>query len=164
MRKFAHNRKISDGRDGARILWFLDDREAARKADPHIIVLDIDQNEERAVWEKLQGQILALWIESHPGTRPSAWWRYGDGVHVPELRRVLSGAGRPACIEHGFGIPHCWEGFSADNPPTFESESMYLKRHGLLTPAEQVRRDFSPVTVSNEDDLTFHYGRFEVCL
>jgi hypothetical protein len=36
---------------------------------------------------------------------------------------------------HDYGIP-AWFG-DPDNPPVFESQHAYLKRHGLLLPAER---------------------------
>ena len=57
-----------------------------------------------------------------------------------ELRRKLRGDGQPLhevlayAPTHHYGIP-AWFG-DPDNPPVFESQHVYLKRHGLLLPAE----------------------------
>jgi len=88
-----------------------------------------------------------------PGCRPWAWWLYDaprlpegtfpgtcwDGL-FPEPRLHLGG---PGCPLHealsyypvqNFGI---WNWFGdPDNPPTFETQFEYLKRHGLLLPDE----------------------------
>jgi hypothetical protein len=164
MKRFLHGKKVSRGREKALTLWFSDRREDAKKSDHSVILLDIFRESEREAWAKVREEVLRDWIASNPGTRPSAFWRYDSpqsSDRVPEQRRVLSGAGHPACAESGFGLPLCWLGFSAENPPVFESESMYLKRHKLLSPDEETRCDFSPLTVSNERDLTYYYGRFE---
>jgi hypothetical protein len=165
MKRFLHGKKVSKGREKALNLWFLDERERAKQLDPAGgWWFFCYRGGEQKAWGELREGILAEWIAARPGTRPSAWWRYdspqsSDGA--PQQRRVLSGAGHPACAESGFGLPLCWIGFSAENPPVFESESMYLKRHKLLSPGEESHCDFSPLTLSNERDLTYYYGRFE---
>ena len=42
-----------------------------------------------------------------------------------------------------FGIAASWVAIDPDDPPRFESEAAYLRRHGLLEPGEarRVRRD-----------------------
>jgi hypothetical protein len=43
------------------------------------------------------------------------------------------------------GIPQCWAGFIASDPPVFESEPTYIRRHRLWLPGEERRvreRDF----------------------
>lgn len=109
------------------------------------------------LWREHRAAILARWIQTKPGTRPSCWWkfdaprlapallgRWAATVYAPRLiktRRLLRGSGKPLhealliVPEHDFGIPR-WLG-DPDNPPLFESQHAYLKRHGLQHPAER---------------------------
>jgi hypothetical protein len=111
----------------------------------------------RLLWEDHRAGILADWIKLKPGTRPAMWWRYdaprldpekhgrwSRTVLAPRLietRRKLCGEGMPLhealnfAPAHHYGIP-AWFG-DPDNPPAFESQRVYLKRHGLLLPAER---------------------------
>jgi hypothetical protein len=108
-------------------------------------------------WEEHRKVIIADWIKSKPGTRPSMWWRYDAPRLAPEalgrwsrtvlapqlieLRRKLRGEGNPLhevlnyTPSQHYGIP-AWCG-NPDDPPVFESQRTYLKRHGLLLPAER---------------------------
>ncbi len=81
----------------------------------------------RAAWGELREDILVGWVEKHPGTRPSAWWRYDaprqpagrfpgwryDGK-LPEPRERCGGVGTPAhevladAPRCSFGIPDSW--------------------------------------------------------
>ncbi|GAB2582498.1 hypothetical protein GCM10027066_24880 [Dyella jejuensis] len=101
--------------------------------------------------------VAADWIKTKPGTRPAMWWRYdaprldpaqlgrwSRTVLAPRLietRRKLSGEGMPLhealnyAPSHHYGIP-AWFG-DPDNPPAFESQRAYLKRHSLPLPAER---------------------------
>lgn len=111
--------------------------------------LAIDNNCDRVMrplWEEHGAAILAEWIEAHPGTRPSYWWRYeaprsGESI---EPRRHLFGEGVPlhevlnVGPAYTCGIPD-WCG-DPDNPPIFESQHAYLKRHGLLVKGERKPR------------------------
>lgn len=111
----------------------------------------------RLLWEDHRAGILADWITTKPGTRPSCWWRFdaprldpkkhgrwSRTVLAPRLietRRKLCGDGKPLhevlayAPAHHYGIP-AWCG-DPDNPPEFETQRAYLKRHGLLLPAER---------------------------
>jgi hypothetical protein len=111
----------------------------------------------RLLWEDYRAGILADWIKTRPGTRPAMWWRYdaprldpsqlgrwSRTVVAPRLietRRKLRGDGKPLhealnyAPSHDYGIP-AWFG-DPDNPPVFESQHAYLRRHGLLLPAER---------------------------
>lgn len=106
-------------------------------------------------WEAARGEVLAGWAKNYPGTRPSAWWRleaprqpigiapdcYWDGK-LPIPRKFVSGAGCPVwrvmnvSVGYHLGLPTGWAGFDANDPPTFESQAAYLKRHELLRPGE----------------------------
>jgi hypothetical protein len=115
-------------------------------------VIDVcqpDSPELRAAWEA--SGIMRHW--DIPSRRPYCWWlfdaprlpmgtfpgRYIDGK-FPEPRLHLGGPGCPRHealnyypVQH-FGI---WDWFGDPaNPPTFETQFDYLKRHGLLLPGE----------------------------
>lgn len=164
-RPFTHGTKHQVEHVDARLLYFSDRRTEAQALDYEIVELVLDENAEKAAWEKVRDAVLSKWIELHPGTRPSAWWRHdcprsADGFLA--MRRHLSGAGHPACEGGGFGIVTCWSGFRADRPPVFEAESDFLKRHHLLAPGEEARCDFSPITIADEREFTYRYSRYEI--
>lgn len=125
----------------------------------------------KKLWREVESDVLDYFIEKYPGHRPRVWWWYSapripagswerttgsylDGK-VAEPRLQVSGAGGPPW-EMGFnylpwfeyGIPTSWVCLDPADPPRFESEAAYLRRHGLLLPSE-VRRlkpsDFEPV-------------------
>jgi hypothetical protein len=72
----------------------------------------------RDLWDLLGRQVLSIWVQERPGTRPPMWWRF----EAPEIAR------EPwmPIADSGGGAPHV----PAD-------QLSYLRRHGLLTPAEQ---------------------------
>jgi hypothetical protein len=99
------------------------------------------------------------WIKESPGTRPSVWWT----VESPEPRRRLGGTGQPGSRHMYHGVPASWSWplpaeyvgkfiggpppCDPNDPPTFESQATYLRRHGLLFPGERDRltaEDFEP--------------------
>jgi hypothetical protein len=108
--------------------------------------------------------VLGDWISDRPGTRPRGWWAFD----APEQRRRLGGVGEPICEFAGWfdfgpsGLPEGAE-WPADaalvhyygrgrvidplDPPLYEAQATFLKRHGLLTAAEERRlcaADFAP--------------------
>jgi hypothetical protein len=92
-----------------------------------------NRGELKKFWCQFRDEILILHIKLFPGTRPWAWWEFD----APELRRVISGSIEVSSViwrRSNFGIPP----YSCDssNPPEFESEWDYLKRHGQLTDKE----------------------------
>lgn len=122
------------------------------------VVLDREHyNDLLPYWLEHRRTILTNWIKTKPGTRPAMWWRYdaprldpaelgrwSRTVLAPRLietRRKLCGEGKPLhealnyAPSHHYGIP-AWFG-DPDQPPAFESQRVYLKRHGLLLPAER---------------------------
>ena len=139
-------------------LWAaLNDEPLPANGNP-FIALDIpDYDAMQPLWREHRAAILARWIQTKPGTRPAMWWRYDaprlaparlgrwaatvDAPRLIEPRRLLRGSGKPLherlCTvpAHDYGIP-VWFG-DPDNPPVFESQHAYLKRHGLQYPAER---------------------------
>lgn len=117
------------------------------------------------LWAQHGSAIVAAWARKHPGTRPHAWWPYD----APGPRQRLGGKGTPChealsayTPEYVFGIPRHWVGrsmaasyrslkiaikcqaFSEKNPPVYESQATYLKRHGLLAAHEAELARFDP--------------------
>lgn len=134
-----------------------------------INALGPDSERLRTLWEQHREEILSEWAVEHPGTRPCCWWRFDaprwlrpedKGWYfydrLPEPRQRLGGTGTP-CFEvlahvpaFTRGIPDQWIEQSDDDPPVFESQAAYLKRHGLLVEGEEERltdTDFEPEVV-----------------
>ncbi len=151
----------------AGIIALLSDREPDNPWDQFAA-----DNELRAAWAEVGGEILDAWIATAPGTRPSAWWKY-DGLRQ---RQRLGGIGTPnhECLAYvpGYhcGTPDSWvtkedveyygadfEGVAIDpeDPPQYESQAAYLRRLDLFLPGESKRlrkADFEPEIVMPEDD------------
>ena len=111
-----------------------------------------DQQRKR-VLDQCRAPILAEWIRQRPGTRPDFWWR-----SAPEkCRRRLGGIGAaahdvfPAYLPvFSHGVPVVFDEVDPRDPPRFESQAAYLRRHRLLTREESRRlkkKDFNPETV-----------------
>ena len=120
------------------------------------------------LWNQNRDVILAEHVKENPGTRPALWWRYDtprmpigtfpgcyyDGK-LPEPRERLGGIGTPAheCRsvkpDFKYGIPTVWVDVDKDDPPIFESQAAFLKRHGLLFAGEEKRSDFEVELVSS---------------
>jgi hypothetical protein len=73
------------------------------------------------------------------GKRPRIWWE----EDAPEKwRRRLGGYARS--LGGGwYGVPSSYGGIDLANPPCFESQAAYLRRHGLLTEEEE-KMEFCP--------------------
>jgi hypothetical protein len=128
------------------------------------IVLQIDfHNNDYQLWDQHRDVILAEHIKDRPGTRPAHWWKYdaprlpvgtfpsaGYDGELPEPRKRLSGSGTPAYEVRAvgpsfdYGIPDVWVDIDRDDPPMFEAQASYLKRHGMLFFGEGKRADFEP--------------------
>ena len=125
------------------------------------------------LWKEVKDDLLKAFTKAHPCQRPWPWWDFdaprwkddpfeGWYFHgkLSEPRKRLGGIGKPdfecwSCHPYWrLGVPANFEGvpIEPDNPPTYESQSSYLKRHGLLTELEKKRlkdKDFSPESVLN---------------
>ncbi|CAM5276990.1 hypothetical protein [Rhodanobacter lindaniclasticus] len=138
----------------------LTDAELPANVNPFLAADRTHDHVMRPLWEEHRAGILADWIAAHPGTRPYCWWRFdapratastagryagtATGAKMIEPRLLLSGFGKPLheAMNYGpsyaYGIPK-WYG-DPDNPPTFETQHAYLKRHGLLERGERAPR------------------------
>lgn len=113
---------------------------------------DFDAEAAKVAWGFFRETLLADWIKQQPGTRPAAWWWWEssgprervDGIQHPfsdRVRRQRIEALPPECFvrrhanDLSFGVPRVI--FTKQEATAqYESEAAYLKRHGLLTPAE----------------------------
>jgi hypothetical protein len=115
-----------------------------------ILMLEVGDGEAlRELWDRARGEVLAGWVK---GTRPAVWWRFEAprqllGTHggcfydgkLPQPRKQISGAGCDASLISAYmpsyesGLPKAWAGFEEGDPPVFESQAAYLRRHNLLT-------------------------------
>lgn len=122
--------------------FFLDDLRAGMNGRP-----GATQPEE--LWTTNKNEFLPAFIRRNPGKRPFPWWQWdaprqtdtGTGCYWegkrPSARLQLGGTGVPdVCASFDHGIPSMDEVNPAD-PPIFESQAVYLQRHGLLTSAEK---------------------------
>lgn len=107
----------------------------------------------RDLWARYGAEFLPAYVKAHPCQRPLPWWQWdsprcdtGTGAWfepLPVPRRRIGGTGQtevekwPATVPtFDRGIPSFAEIDPAD-PPTFEAEAEFLRRHDLLTPTEQ---------------------------
>jgi hypothetical protein len=124
----------------------------------------------RRLWSMFGAEITEEHIREYPGTRPLRWWQFD----APKPRQRLGGVGTPrhdrlADAEHYvLGVPDAWitaddvrtyrligsdlgvPALDPSDPPLFESEAAYLKRHGILAGAESrllTAEDFEPVSI-----------------
>lgn len=123
--------------------------------DSWLFCTDPKQQQQRQAWNDHRQGILSAWIKTMPGTRPWAWWQfeaprdpeYMNGTFwentFPIKRSRIGGTGismsdrYPCWLEALiFGIPKTWSSLDPEDPPTFESQASYLKRHDLLTKTE----------------------------
>jgi hypothetical protein len=117
---------------------------------PKMEILLDDYKKER-IWQTWGPAVLARWIQERPGTRPSLWWKYqaprlsAKGIKayydgkLLDARQRVGGVGKTKENWLPFyrcGLPasrECWKFFDLNEPPVFEAQATYLRRHGLLT-------------------------------
>ena len=107
----------------------------------------------KRTWREHKKELIADWIKKKPCSRPFCWWKFDapkepvigwdhDRFNSPQRKR-LGGIGTPThettCSWGGFekGLPCSWDEIDNADPPTFESEGAYLKRHEILTGPEK---------------------------
>jgi hypothetical protein len=129
----------------------LFDDEPPENANPfEVLLFEPEQH-----WPTWREQVMSLWIETRPGTRPSCWWlfdapRMNDpGKHTGceiaktmcEPRKLLAGMGQPAwqvynlSPRYHLGICADWTGGDPKRL-VFESQYDYLARFRLLEAGE----------------------------
>lgn len=95
----------------------------------------------RSRWRAHADELTAEYAKQNPGRRPYAWWKWT----APEPRKRLGGIGTPAhdvlayAVSYEHGIASRFINVDEDDPPTFESESAYLRTRDLLLPDEAER-------------------------
>ncbi|SRR5579871_944495 len=92
-----------------------------------------------AAWGLHRERMLKAWVAVSPGTRPFAWWLLDHGKERP----IIRGNATPEMIDsdrrgtYGFLHTHALVGPLSDWGPWQEPEEDYLRRHNLLTAAEE---------------------------
>jgi hypothetical protein len=147
---------------------YLTDKPMPQNFETFALKIDFHGNTEQ-LWQENRDVILAEHAKENPGTRPAMFWLY-DAPRLPvgtlrgchydsqlsQPRKRTGGTGTAAYEvtsvgpSFDYGIPNVWVGIDEDDPPTFESEAAYLKRHGLLFAGEEKRSDFGPETVHRD--------------
>lgn len=116
----------------------------------------------RRAWKAGRGEVLRDWIEERPGTRPWAFWKFdlseprrlrvgGTGDLVPAYdcgANVDFGIFRKHSFVDG-GLLNAWRKigclkrgekfttYDPEDPPRYEAQASFLRRHNLLTAAER---------------------------
>jgi GAF domain-containing protein len=120
----------------------------------------------RDFWHDHADWVVEWHIEHWPGTRPRLWWKYdGPGVRlrVGGIGSSLFECGGAIAELYEYGVPSSgWltrneltpfpRGIPIDptDPPRFEAQASFLRRHGLLSREERTQlspRDFRPVVI-----------------
>jgi hypothetical protein len=131
---------------------YLCDRQLPADFEKFALDIDFHGNMEK-LWNENRDVILTEYVKENPGTRPALWWRYDaprlpvgtfpghyrDG-QLPEPRLRTGGIGTPVAATsaaYGYGLPTAWIDIDEDDPPTYESQAAYLKRHDLLLAGEE---------------------------
>lgn len=118
----------------------------------------LDDEFEEDIWRIWGPSVLERWLRDRPGSRPSLWWKYeaprlpakGTGSFydgkLEEPRRQVGGSGLTQWEAGENWLPHlkcgipasreCFKTFDPSDPPNYEAQAVYLKRHGLLTAEE----------------------------
>jgi hypothetical protein len=141
---------------------YLCDKPMPANFETFVLEIDFHRNTHQ-LWDLHRDAILTEHIKENPGTRPALWWRYDaprlpigtfpghyrDG-QLPEPRLLVGGSGTHVAATsaaYAYGLPTAWIDIDEDDPPTFENQAAYLKRHGLLLAGEERRADFEPDAV-----------------
>ena len=135
-RKRVSRRREADI-DPELLVWFLD----ATPRRPALVFF-MQEGELQTAWNASREAVLAEWIQTRPGTRPTHWWLFD----APGQRLRIGGKGTP-CHEalayapsYRLGIPADWQ-FDPTDPPAYESQATFLKRHKLLLSGEDLSAD-----------------------
>ena len=153
----AVNRRVNKAKEQLTdAQWrYLTDQPMPANFETFVLEIDFHRNTEQ-LWNHNRDLILAEHVKENPGTRPALWWHYDaprlpigtfpgcyyDGK-LPQPRKRTGGTGTPAhevqavVPSFEYGLPAVWVGLDEDDPPVFESEATYLKRHGLLLAGEK---------------------------
>lgn len=133
----------SDSEDGALACWQLQGKLLDRRGS----------GEFEKIWKSHRDKVLADFIRKYPGHRPWVWWEF----NALESRKQISGKGvvsweRYPAIKplYSYGAPGSWYEIDESDPPFYESEATFLKRHDILTLSEKKKlksHDFEPVNI-----------------
>ena len=107
------------------------------KGDVKVFKLAQSPKQIRAVWAAVRNDILPEFIRDNLCIRPYAFWI----AEAPERRRKVAGSGdgwTPGTAMDSDGTPKYWQiDWDKNDGPCFESQALFLKRHGLLTTTEK---------------------------
>jgi hypothetical protein len=111
--------------------WFMGDRDMPGEAT---IMTDAAI---RSLWLQHAEALTAEYAADWPGTRPQIWWSYS----APAPRRKTGGSGQDAHKAMAYAPTYfygaCFQvNVDPKRPPTFQSESAYLRERDLLLPDE----------------------------
>jgi hypothetical protein len=126
-------------------LWaLLNDAEPPAEGNPFELLALRDAGL-RELWHEHREQVLADFIDQWPGCRPALWWQYDAPA---DMRRQLAGSGAPLHTVSAF-VRYASYGlldWACADPDelVFETQAAYLRRHGLLLPAERRARPVEP--------------------
>jgi hypothetical protein len=146
------------------ILWLSGDRDGYEAA---LKPWEFGQ-EETDLIDEHGDAALAAYAKAHPGRRP--WWFWNCCELPEETRHRLGGIGDERrndgrrYLDFGVPVDRSWNlrgdqryagqhdgvPIDPDNPPLYESESNFLRRHLLLLSGEEKKltaADFAPVSV-----------------
>lgn len=89
-----------------------------------------------ATWQAVGDELVAEWIEKHPGRRPFGWW-LEHGIERP----IVQTGPDPAVWRRNarFGFLHTRLYGGPEMTSWQEGETVYLDRHGLLEDGELER-------------------------
>jgi hypothetical protein len=154
------------------ITWsfLLDERGIGGDMDLFMLNRSGEQRELRELWAAVGDAVITTFADAHPGHRPLTWWKFS----APEMRRRIGGQGTVESdllavvprFERGIPVdwieddwiwtynggtaPEAYVPFNREDPPRFESQATFLRRHKLVLPGELRRlkaADFEPEIV-----------------
>jgi hypothetical protein len=115
-----------------------------------------DEPERTADWQAVKDELLEDFVLAHPGRRPFFWWKVdspGPRLRVGGVGDVIPAYNHPDNLKYGIfrksafvddrllaavaPIGNELVPFDANDPPRYESQAVFLDRHGLLSAAER---------------------------
>ena len=108
---------------------------------------EFPEGDREQAWLDLRKEILAEWLQNHPGTRPWAWWQFDCPpnqfrTRVDGKRHQFLDPSFDLDRELSFGTPRYFrecdipDGGVLEIARSFESEASFLRRNQLLVPQE----------------------------
>ena len=135
-RRNKRRRNLDDRLTSERTRMQLDSGHDFPCLDPPPATEPLTETELREAWRLLGPELTATHISKAPGSRRAGWWRFESPGRRRRVRPGPKPIPRPGEreITYSDGVPDCYEAMPP--PGMFESQRVFLKRHGLLTHAE----------------------------